>query len=79
MSMHEALHFLPQSLHPLHLSLSIEGAKTLFFAKKLNMVPTGHTELQYERPPLNARMKMITKDAAAIMNVGIDLIHTSVL
>ena len=64
--MHEDLHFLPQRPHPLHLSVSITGARTLLLAKKPRIVPTGHTELQYARPPLQAMMNRIMKETAAI-------------
>ena len=77
--MHDDLHFLPQRPQPLHFDLSITGANTLFFEKNPSIVPTGHIELQYERPPFHAMMNRTMNEIAAMIKVGSDLIHTSVL
>ena len=47
--------------------------------KNPSTVPTGHIVLHQVLPFLHANAKMTTNVTAAIMNVGRDLSHTSVL
>lgn len=56
-SMHSDLQFDTQSLHLLQLSILITGLKAENFDIKPSVVPTGHTELQYNLP-LNALIKI---------------------
>lgn len=77
MSMHAALQFLSQAWQLLHFPVSIIGRKIAKREKKLRIVPTGQMVLQYVLPLRAAKMKMIMNVTAAIINVGILLIHTS--
>ena len=76
--MAEALQFLEQRPHLMHLSSSILIFSHEKRAKKLSIVPTGQIVLQYVRPPFQARMMITTSVTAAITNVGIDFIQMSV-
>ncbi|MPL74472.1 hypothetical protein SDC9_20284 [bioreactor metagenome] len=55
--MHSDLQFDTQSLHLLQLSILITGLKAENLDIKPSVVPTGHTELQYNLP-LNALIKI---------------------
>ena len=77
MFIQEALQFFTHILHPTHLLLSIAGRKMENLATKLRMVPTGQIVLQYVLPFLHASTIRIMRVIAAIANVDIDLIHTS--
>ena len=79
MLMHEALHCLEQRPQLRHFSVLITGAKTLNLEKKPRNVPTGQMVLHHVLPFFHARMKTVTNVTAAITNVGIDLIQTSVV
>ena len=79
MSMHEALHCFPQSPQLRHFSVSITGANMLRLEKNPRIVPTGQTVLQYVLPPFHANTNITMKVTAAMIKVGSERIHTSVL
>ena len=72
MSMQEALHCFSQARQPLHLSASIMGRNIAKREKKLSVVPTGHTVLQYVRPPIQARIVTTRKVTIAMIMVPVE-------
>ena len=76
--MQEALHLRVQRLHSLHFSASITGLKSEKREKNPSTVPTGQMVLQYVLPLRHARITTAMSVTAAIMKVGMLLIHTSV-
>ena len=77
MSMHADLQLRSQRRHPVHLLVS----RRIFSHEKRDRmpsrVPTGHTVLQYVRPPRHAMTAIMTNDTAATPNVAHERTHTS--
>lgn len=70
-------HRFSQAPHPMHFSSSIVMRNNEKRDRKPSTVPTGHTVLQYVRPPFQAKITTNTKLTAAIIKVGRERSHSS--